>query len=736
MANEPSAESRSPGYAGVKVKGRYVIEREIGRGGMGSVWLARDEQLFQRRVVIKILLGQTEQAEWFLKKFIEEQAALAMIDHPGVVGVLDSGEMPDRKPFLVMQYVDGTTLRKEIPPGGLPFATAAAWIRQLGSALSAAHARGITHRDLKPENIMLQRVADGETLVKIIDFGIAVVKDAQAPDGARSGIIAGSFPYMAPEQFLGEPEQASDIFSLGVIAWEMLAGVTPKELSNPGGLLALANAGFKLKPRDLRADIPERAEKLILKALSAAPKERPARARDFGIELAEALEPKQERSGVTGVWKQGPEDSSLDSAQVAHVLFLDIVGASTYSIDGQRSAVSRLQTIARATTEFQRARAADQLISLATGDGFALVFLQRLEGAIACATQIAEVLKKETSFKVRMGVHTGPVFLLSDVTDSRSVAGAGISRAETVMSCGDADHILISDTAAEALRHFGRWRDRIHDVGLCQSKEGPIHVWSLHDGSIGNPATPSKFLTVRPEAATGTATTQAVSGGGRWTVNPIVAIAAAALITLGGIAVAHRFARKATLDPSTAPRAETKPAREIVYSLLVKKPDGSGVEDMKSERIFAPNSMIRFLFRSSQQGYLYLVNESPPQDGQVTWVFLYPSAAQGAASGQLGFGSMLAVPPGEDFLKLDEQMGTEKVHVIWADAPLEPLERIKKRVFESIQGAGLMTPEEARVTRELVERTSAGVETVRLETGTAIRGPGNVITKTIRLEHY
>lgn len=739
MPNEPFADSDATNYAGVKVKGRYLIERELGRGGMGSVWLAKDEELFQRRVVVKILLGQTEQTDWFRKKFVEERAAMAKIDHPGVVGVLDSGEMPDRKPFLVMQYVDGSTLRKEIPQGGLPFSAAAAWIRQLGSALSAAHSRGITHRDLKPENIMLQQVSDGETLVKIIDFGIAVVKDAQTPDGARSGIIAGSFPYMAPEQFLGDPEQASDIFSLGVIAWEMLTGTTPKELSNPGGLLALASAGFKKKPRDLRVDIPEKAEKLILKALSAAPKDRPPRARDFCIDLAEALEPKPDRStGVTGVWKPGPDDSSSDSAQVAHVLFLDIVGASTYSVDGQREVTARLQTIARATTEFQRARAADQLISLPTGDGFALVFLQRLEAAIACATQIAEVLKNETMFKVRMGVHTGPVFLMTGVTEGRSVAGAGISRAESVMSCGDAGHILISDSAAESLRHFGRWRDRIHDVGLCKSKEGPIHVWSLHDGGIGNPATPSKFLTVHPETAPGPGpVTTAATGKPRLTVKPVVVIAAAALVTLIGIGIVQFvFGRRTTPGPdSKGSTKQTKLAREIVYSLLVKKPDG-GIEEMKSERIFAANVMIRFLFRSSQQGYLYLLNEAPPEQGKITWVFVFPNTEKGAASGQLGFGSMVTVPPGEDFIKLDEQVGTEKLHVIWSETPVEALERIKKRVFASIQSTGAMTPEEIQAAQELVQRTSQNVEAVKLEAGTAIRGPGSIITRTIRLEHY
>ena len=137
-------------YIGQKFCDRYQVVRELGRGGMGIVFQAHDEHLLNRPVVIKVLqdnlLDNPEHGDWVRKKFAEERAALALIDHPGVVGVLDTGTTPDGKPFLVIQFVDGTTLRHEIGSKPMDFAHAAAVLKQLGSALSAAHDRGICHR--------------------------------------------------------------------------------------------------------------------------------------------------------------------------------------------------------------------------------------------------------------------------------------------------------------------------------------------------------------------------------------------------------------------------------------------------------------------------------------------------------------------------------------------------------------------------------------------------------------
>jgi len=277
------------GPAGALVKDRYRIVKELGRGGFGVVYLARDEQLHSRPVVVKVLLEHTAaQSEWLSRKFREEREALARLDHPGVVGVLDSGELPDGKPFLVMQFVDGVTLRSVLGNGLMPLERAARILRGIAGALTAAHDRGVYHRDLKPENVMLQDLGDGEELVKIIDFGVAVVKESKTAATQQTG-VAGSGPYMAPEQLLGKPCAASDIFSLGVMAYELVTGQRPFQASTLAELYLVEQEGVKVKPAELRPELPAAAEDAILKALAFDPNQRYPRARDFGEEFARAL---------------------------------------------------------------------------------------------------------------------------------------------------------------------------------------------------------------------------------------------------------------------------------------------------------------------------------------------------------------------------------------------------------------------------------------------------------------
>jgi hypothetical protein len=169
-------------------------------------------------------------------------------------------------------------------------------MRQLGRALTAAHEQEIYHRDLKPENIMLKPLGEGEEQVIVIDFGIAKVKQSQVADSTGSLTIAGTLPYMAPEQLKGTVSASSDIYALGMIAYEMVTGRCPFTL-DATELLAkwrqleeLQKAGVKVKPKDLRPSLPEAAQAVILKALSFDPKDRYARAREFGDQLARAFD--------------------------------------------------------------------------------------------------------------------------------------------------------------------------------------------------------------------------------------------------------------------------------------------------------------------------------------------------------------------------------------------------------------------------------------------------------------
>jgi len=288
IPSEVLAEAFAPGMT---LGGRYLVDKELGRGGICAVFLARDLKLHYTPVVIKVLLKiwqQTRRKTWMEKKFKNEIAALARIDHPGVVRALDVGELSDGQSYLVMQYVSGKSLRSVMTLEGMELDRVAKLARQMGRALAAAHRQGVIHRDLKPENIMLQSVGD-EEYVKIIDFGIATIHEIADATDSRTTEVIGTRSYMAPEQLRGKPVAASDIYALGVIVYEMATGQRPFNSESIFQLYELQHAGVKLKPRDLRPSLPEAAQSIILKALSFAPQDRFFNAKDFTDALAGAL---------------------------------------------------------------------------------------------------------------------------------------------------------------------------------------------------------------------------------------------------------------------------------------------------------------------------------------------------------------------------------------------------------------------------------------------------------------
>jgi serine/threonine protein kinase len=272
------------------LKDRYRVERELDEpGGLSVVYLARDELFDGRPVVVKmpLLLGEA----WPVSTFEREMKALARIDHPGVVGALDSGVATDGRRFLVMRYVEGESLRHALTPEGtqLGLERAASIAEQIGHALAAAHTSGVIHRDLKPANIMLQSLPGGIEHVCIIDFGIATIRDAQNKSTVVHTQLAGSLLYMAPEQLEGEVSVATDVYAFGVVMYEMLTGRKPFQAENQIQLQSLQKTGVPVKPSALRPELSASAERLILNALAYRPKDRPKAAGVFGEELAKAL---------------------------------------------------------------------------------------------------------------------------------------------------------------------------------------------------------------------------------------------------------------------------------------------------------------------------------------------------------------------------------------------------------------------------------------------------------------
>src|SRR5438067_13354211 len=167
--------------------------------------------------------------------------------------------------------------------------------------------------------------------------------------------------------------------------------------------------------------------------------------------------------------------------EIAHVLFIDIVGYSKLSINDQRAAIDELNQVVRTSEQFQNAEAAGRLIKIPTGDGMALVFYKSPEEPIECALEISRALKEHPEFKLRMGVHSGAVSGVIDVNERANVAGAGINMAQRVMDCGDTGHILLSKHVAEDLEQCGHWQSLLHDLGECEVKHGVhVHIVNLY----------------------------------------------------------------------------------------------------------------------------------------------------------------------------------------------------------------------------------------------------------------
>jgi len=206
---------------GTVLSGRYRLEAKLGSGGMSTVYLASDETL-ERRVAVKVMHAEISDQPDQIERFRREARAVAQLSHPNVVSVIDAGQDAGH-PYIVFEYIDGETLKQRIERlGCLPLDESAAYAIEVGRGLAAAHARSLVHRDVKPQNVLI----DPEGRAKVTDFGIA--RSLEAKGLTATGRVLGTTDYVAPEQAMGHAIDArSDIYSLGVLLYEMLTGKVP-----------------------------------------------------------------------------------------------------------------------------------------------------------------------------------------------------------------------------------------------------------------------------------------------------------------------------------------------------------------------------------------------------------------------------------------------------------------------------------------------------------------------------
>jgi eukaryotic-like serine/threonine-protein kinase len=251
------------------VDNRYRIVRPLGAGGMAEVYLAHDNVL-ERDVALKVMSGRYADDEEFVERFKREAQSAAVLSHPNIVSIYDRGESEEGTYYIAMEYLCGGTLKDRIlKRGALPPRTAAAVALQIAEALRAAHEAGVVHRDIKPHNVLVTEAGN----VKVGDFGIA--RAASSSTMTRTGSILGTAHYISPEQAMGEPVgPQSDLYSLGVVLYEMLTGTLPYDAETSIGIAMKHVNGYLTPPRELNPEVPEGINAIVARLLEKNPKDR------------------------------------------------------------------------------------------------------------------------------------------------------------------------------------------------------------------------------------------------------------------------------------------------------------------------------------------------------------------------------------------------------------------------------------------------------------------------------
>src|SRR5919199_421699 len=258
--------------------GRYRIMRKLGTGGMANVYLAEDQEL-GRRVAIKILNDRHAGDDQFVERFRREAKNAAGLSHPNIVSIYDRGEAEGTY-YIAMEYLDGRSLKELIVSRGpAPIPLAIDYARQILNALRFAHRNGIVHRDIKPHNVLV----DGEGRVKVTDFGIA---RAGASQMTEEGSIIGTAQYLSPEQARGtRVDQTSDLYSLGIVLYELLTGTVPFTGDTPVEIAMRHLSAVPERPSARRPEVPHDLDMVVLRALAKDPADRYQSAEEMDRDL-------------------------------------------------------------------------------------------------------------------------------------------------------------------------------------------------------------------------------------------------------------------------------------------------------------------------------------------------------------------------------------------------------------------------------------------------------------------
>ncbi len=298
-----------------------------------------------------------------------------------------------------------------------------------------------------------------------------------------------------------------------------------------------------------------------------------------------------------------PESDDNLRLEIGHVLFIDIVGYSKLLIEEQKERLADLTRIVLGTAQV-RDSSDEQLVRLPTGDGMALVFHHSAEEPARCALEIAEALRKHPELRVRMGIHSGPVSEVTDVSGRTNIAGAGINTAQRVMDCGDSGHILLSQHVADDLMQYRQWAPRLRDLGECEVKHGVrLHLVNLYAEPLGNPEVPEKF---RQVAASATASAPMPSPVVKPKRMPWHEIVIALLFVAAVIAAAFFYLRKGAPPPGASADVPEKSIAVLPFNNLSRDPDNAFFTDGVQDQILtalAKLADLKVISRTSVMNY-------------------------------------------------------------------------------------------------------------------------------------
>jgi len=285
-----AAEPASDPMLGRLIHGRFLIESRIGAGGMGIVYKARQTGI-DRPVAVKMLLRELAGDEKVIKRFQIEALAVSRLNHPNTIRIYDFGQIEDGTLYFAMEFLEGRNLEQTIRrEGALSVRRSLHVMRQIAASLTEAHEKGIVHRDLKPDNIFLVRVGEDPDFVKVLDFGVAKLREADQRQGTvtQAGTIFGTPRYMAPEQCRSMAvDHRADLYAIGVIAYELMTGRPPFDAENPLAILIQHVQEPPPAMAEVRPDleVPEEVEELVMRCLRKAPEERFQSAADLVAEI-------------------------------------------------------------------------------------------------------------------------------------------------------------------------------------------------------------------------------------------------------------------------------------------------------------------------------------------------------------------------------------------------------------------------------------------------------------------